>query len=276
MKKLTLLLTTIVIVASPVLAADAKQSDDCQKTHHKHHAKHHEVTNTQECNYIHNNFNGPYLGAALGLGSNLGKQKENLTQAGNSTLNLSGRNARAGILGGLNAGWNWRLPCNMSGNWLVGLDLFADAANVKSSHTINSTDVNNVNINFKTTMKWGFGAGAKFGVIANNVLYYTSAHWVGSQFKLNAHFTSTKPPAVNASANKKKFASGIRIGLGMEAPINEHVNLGIEGGYSWYKVINATTTIIQAGSANEIIKFSNKPTIIDIKAKISWAFKGIA
>src|ERR1019366_3423107 len=143
-----------------------------------------------------NIFVGPYVGASLGLGADFGKSRINVfeTATGNFVAFLNGRNGQAGILGGLNAGWNWTLPVNNEGNWIAGVDVFADLSDM---HTSDKTLMNDngdpiiKTLSIKTNRKYGFGAGGKVGVIENDVLWYASVHWVGSHFHLKGNYNSS-------------------------------------------------------------------------------------
>ena len=273
MRKFTITLSTIAFIASPTFADD--------KT------KHNEA--------FTNNFDGPYLGVELGLGANVGRNSgqlsglvldSSITPIPIEMLTLTGRNGQTGILGGLNAGWNWALPRHSEAHWLVGLDFFADVANIKTSNTSAKAIITrgltlNQSLSHKTNMKWGIGAGAKFGMIIENVLLFTTVHWVGSQFNLKGSFNigvSGSAPVFFATAKERKFLSGVRAGLGFEMPVSNHVKLGMNAGYSWYQDIKKRANIIVTtlATTNGTVKFKSTPNVMDVKATMAWAFNGIS
>ena len=294
MKKLTLAIAAAAFVASPVFAAEDMKAKDMKKdencpapTHHKHHAKHHKHHEApMECPKMGNNFDGPYLGLELGMGANLGKNSASVTSAGVTDLaDLSGRGGQAGILGGLNAGWNWTMPRHSEAHWLVGVDLFADAANLHNSNsgaTSQGTVITSGSISQKTNMKWGFGAGLKLGAIVKNVLLFTTVHWVGSEFHLKGTFADNNgggAAVIGATAKHKKFLSGVRAGLGFEMPISHHLKFGMNTGYSWYKAIKASNGVTTNATGLAFVpattaSFKNTPNVWDAKLTLAWAFKG--
>ena len=263
LKKLTLALSAIALVSSPLIAA------------HKH----------------ENNFVGPYVGASLGIGADFGKSRINVfeTATSNFVASLNGRNGQSSILGGVNAGWNWTLPMNNDGNWIAGVDVFADFSNM---HTSDKTLMNDNNdpiiktLRIKTNRKYGFGAGAKIGIVENNILWYGSIHWVGSHFHIKGNYNSSDAGfnTNTATSNKKKFLNGVRTGLGVEMPIYDNIKLGMEAGYSWYQDISDNVPDARFGGAiaghrgvvDQTAKFQHKPQIMDIKLKAVWSFNGIA
>ena len=276
-------ITAAAFVASPVLA----NKDYKDHKHMKHHKFHEPVEKVVEVEKG-NPFDGPFIGASLGMGVLTGHQtNKSVSNNGNVLQNGNGRVAALGVLGGLNIGWDKVFK----GRWLAGIDIFGDLSSTEGDFKSRANQARGDAFisNSKIKTDYTVGAGIKLGAIVKNVLLYTTVHWVGSNFKVSGLVQNAlvaNVPAPNTvtfgtpyTARKKEFKSGVRAGLGMMMPVTDKIVFGMEAGYSWYESIKARATVndgLGAAFSPTTTSFKNKPEMLDVKAKIAWKFRGIS
>ena len=286
MKKLTLALVATAIITSPAAFANIVSDADCpvetetpKKHHHKHgNKKHHkhrkhrgEMPMDEGCNPCVQkvNFAGPYVGATIGLAIGTGRQSNQAVDSNGGIIqNNSARMAIPGVVGGLNAGWG--LVCKEK--LYVAADVFGDLSSAKSNLR-SSTPPSNFYIKSQVKMKGSVAAGGKFGVIHKNVLLYTTAHWIASQWTVTGKWNDL---ASAQHARKKKFRSGFRVGVGMAYPVTNKILIGMQTGYAWYPRVTAKKTVNATSPATGTTTgtFKHKPEMFDARATVAYLFKG--
>jgi len=164
------------------------------------------------------NFNlGFYGGAALSSSTNDAK----LTAVGGSINKKSDLGGVGGTLGLIAA-----YDHVMRGGAVLGIDVFGSWHNHEAKQ---NSQFGALALNTKVKMNYSFGTALKVGYMFDKTLAFARIGYINSHFK----HSSTYVGAPRAST-KKKNASGLLLGAGVDLPFGDKMALGLSYDFAFY------------------------------------------
>ena len=153
------------------------------------------------------NWTGFYLGGNFGSGT--GRDRTTITSVGlpaPETFNL----APDGILGGVQAGYNWQ-----AANWVFGLEADIQASSQRDNRTCVVSCSALASAAFDAKLPWFGTARGRIGYSVGSTLFYATGGYAYGQVKTNTAGISGGVPFTNSVSSTN---SGYAVGGGIETP----------------------------------------------------------
>lgn len=191
-------------------------------------------------------FDGPYLGADLGAAQGIFRGTENATVPGlldSPSLSIVNQNviSDVGGTGGLQAGYGWQQRGVFWGVFAQG-----DFYGLGGHSLVQSTPISNTVFNLQPNVKQislssALSMGIKPGILLSPVsllFFQVAASYANAH--LNTSLSSaTEDLPITTNSESSAGLWGVRLGLGLEQKLSQHLSLFLNYLYSNYGHINA-------------------------------------
>jgi opacity protein-like surface antigen len=231
-------------------------------------------------------FNGPYIGAGIGVATSSGDYKDRWGTSDSALQQVhKGNRSANGILGGINAGWDFIF----SDQFLLGLEAYLDASGVEGRESADrgSGATNRAILTSKADMDWTVGVMARLGVLIDRGLLYATIGWAGTDMDLKGtlDLSGATPAGRVLGFKDSKFNNGVRAGVGASMMVTNNIMFGAEAAYTHYQ--NMTLRGYFTPNANEqgaglalantrqFVEFKNDPDLLEVRVKIAWKFNNL-
>jgi outer membrane immunogenic protein len=210
------------------------------------------------------NWTGFYVGGNVGYGWGVSNNSLSASQGINfgagytDTLTATDSNKMSGVIGGVQAGWNWQVQ-----NFLIGIETDIQASGQKRTNSYGATIIdptspkfnNAVAVTDSAKLDWFGTARGRFGVTSDRWLVYATGGLAFGEVKEsgNAQPTNAFGAIINAPLvwNQSTTKVGWTIGAGVENAISANWSWKIE--YLYMDLGNITSNV--SGGVGSVFGF---------------------
>ena len=177
-------------------------------------------------------WNGWYVGGNLGVGWFAERENSDFPQAFFPGLVAAGTSTKAGVVGGVQGGYNWQ----WSPNWVVGVEGDFDATSMKASA---AASTNFASFSASSDVEWLASLRGRVGYLWwPNLMLYGTAGVAFADIRDRATFNSA---LLSAAVESNKSRSGFVVGAGAEYAWSPQWTVRAE--YLFYEFNGRTETL---------------------------------
>lgn len=214
-----------------------------------------------------------YVGGKIGYGKAGGSFKasnpaDGELAGGGKADNFYGNS----LSGGINFGFGYFIDCNKT--FYLGLEGIADYSRMEAKREADTNiggDIQN-GITNRLKRTYTLGAAVKAGAVLNQaVMPYLKIGVVASKWKLNSKYNNQNPVSVTKDcASTSKHLAGLLLGVGVDIPVTDCVDVGMEVTYTKYRKLKLTHQYSNNPADVLNVKVSPSSTEFHVTAKYKF------